>query len=128
MKVLGLFLGLFLGLMACGEQNAGDKTERRDVGLEKIKRDLLGKKVEYALPGFGTPTRTWTFTSPSEFVGIKVDGRLDREEYLERTISMTLQNVKTRERYHCKMQIGYDRYDGKWVLGKYDVLEFTVLQ
>lgn len=128
MRMRGILLILFLGLIACTEQPSERKTERKGVSLEQIKQDLLGKKVEYALPGFGNPVRTWNFTSPSEFVGINIDGRLDREDYLERTISMTLQDAKTRERYHCKMQIGYDRYDGKWVLGKYDILEFTVLE
>ncbi len=114
--------------MACNEQAAQEKKERKGVSLEKIKQDLMGKKVEYALPGFGNPVRTWAFTNPAEFLGINIEGRLDREEYLERTVSMTLQDAKTGERYRCKMQVSYDRYDKKWVLGKFDVLEFIVLE
>ena len=99
----------------------------KDVTIDHIQQDLLGKKVEYWTTGLIKTKRVWTFAALSEFISTEIENEAFAEGYLEKTIILQMRDLNNGRRCMARMFITYTKFSDGWVMERSDLLSFTQL-
>ncbi|TDB64365.1 hypothetical protein [Arundinibacter roseus] len=107
------------------EQAKIQKVKKVVIDDDRIKQDLLGRRFEYLQPGLVRIRKTWEFASLSEFITFSVENEITKEDYIEKTISMTLEDNRSGQKHYCKMLVSYSKSGNEWIMVRNDVLKFN---
>ncbi len=81
--------------------------------IERIKNDLLGRKVSYKKPG-KLLKGNWEFAALSEFIGVNILEESSNSQVCEKTLYLQLQDMDTKRPYEMKIYVRYRKDNNDW--------------